>query len=221
MYRCRHRGQGCQQPARTNTGLTRAGVLGLKLLGQDERLQAAIRRNLAPGGRPETPGARRRQGPTPAETLRALTEKRRKLLELHYNDRISAEGFAEEERTRSDVEVRFEEVAAVLRDLDIETVWNAAEEQERRILVEELIQWVSVFPDHLQVTVSGAPPLHVLYREVGLKQSDSVGVGGGTRNNALRAFDALPVWGPSRGGEGIRSNDMREIGITELCLPAA
>jgi hypothetical protein len=46
-------------------------------------------------------------------------------------------------------------------------------------------------------------------------------VGGGTGNNALRAFDALPVWGPSRGGEAIHGNDMREIGITELCLPAA
>jgi DNA invertase Pin-like site-specific DNA recombinase len=201
MYRCRHRGQGCRQPARTNTGLTRAAVLGLKLVGQDERLQGAIRRNLAVGGRPETPGARRRQRPTPAESLRALTEKRRKLLELHYNDRISAEGFAEEEarlaaaieatrqevayeteeeRTRSDVEIRFEQVVAVLRDLDIEAVWSAAEEQERRILVEELIEWVSVFPDHLEVTVSGAPPLNVLYQEVGLKKSGSDGVGGGT-----------------------------------------
>lgn len=162
-------------------------------------MQAAIRRNLAAGGRRETPGARRRQLPGPAESLRALTEKRRKLLELHYNDRISAAGFgeeearlaaaieatrqevsyeAEEERARSDVEIRFEAVAAVLRDLDIETVWNAAEEQERRILVEELIARISVFPDHLQVTVSGAHPLHVLYQEVGLKQSDSVGVGG-------------------------------------------
>ena len=41
-------------------------------------------------------------------------------------------------------------------------------------------------------------------------------VGGGTGNNALRAFDALPVWGPSRGGEAIHGNDMREIGPCQL-----
>jgi hypothetical protein len=54
MYRCRHRGQGCVQPARTNTGLTRAAVLGMKLLRDDQDLQAAIRRNLAVGGRTST-----------------------------------------------------------------------------------------------------------------------------------------------------------------------
>ena len=30
---------------------------------------------------------------------------------------------------------------------------------------------VGVFPDHLEVTVTGAPPLNVLYGEVGLKES--------------------------------------------------
>ncbi len=38
MYRCRHWGQGCRQPARTNTGLAEAAALGLKLIGKDERL---------------------------------------------------------------------------------------------------------------------------------------------------------------------------------------
>jgi hypothetical protein len=42
------------------------------------------------------------------------------------------------------------------------------------------VEWISVFPDHLEVTASGAPPLHVLSQEVGLKQSDIVGVGGPT-----------------------------------------
>jgi hypothetical protein len=37
---------------------------------------------------------------------------------------------------------------------------------------------VSVFPDDLEVTVSGAPPLHVLYGEVVLKESGFVRVGG-------------------------------------------
>jgi hypothetical protein len=127
--------------------------------------------------------ARRRRRPSPAATLGALSEKRRKLLDLYYRDRISAEFFAEEERrlcadieaarmeateeqeqepSRSDLEVRCEQVAAVLRDLDIEAVWSPAEEQDRRVLVEELVEWVSVFPDHLEVTVTDAPPLNVL-----------------------------------------------------------
>ena len=33
---------------------------------------------------------------------------------------------------------------------------------------------VTVFPDHLEVTVAGAPPLNVLYSEVGLKESETV-----------------------------------------------
>ena len=210
LYRCRHRGQGCAQPARTNTGLVLAAVLGLKLLGGDQRLQAAIRRHLAAGGRPEPGRARRRRRTGPAETLGTLSAQRRKLLDLYYQDGISAECFAEEEarlcaaieaarneaseeeaqgRRQGELEMRFEEVAAILRDLDVEAVWMAAEDQERRILIEELVEWVSVFPDHLEVTVSGAPPLHVLYSEVGLKESGFVRVGGGTLTMSTPAWE--------------------------------
>ena len=70
-------------------------------------------------------------------------------------------------------------MAALLPDLDIETVSGAANESERRVLIEELIDSVTVFPDHLEVTVGGAPPLNVLYSEVGLKESQNVRVGGG------------------------------------------
>ena len=200
MYRCRHRGQGCRQPARTNTGLARAAVLGLTLLSRDERLQEAIRRNLAGGSRPEHRGARRRpRTKADGKTLGELSEKRRKLLELYYSDGISPDLFSEEEgrlsaaieavrqqaserqaqdRIRGELEIRFEQVAALLRDLDIEAVWGAAQDEERRILVEELVESISVFPDHLEVTVAGAPPLNVLYQEVGLKQSEIAGVGG-------------------------------------------
>lgn len=38
-----------------------------------------------------------------------------------------------------------------------------------------------VFPDHLELTVTGAPPLNVLYGDVGLKKSGFVGVGGRSR----------------------------------------
>ena len=201
MYRCRHRGQGCAQPARTNTGLARAAVLGMKLLRDDQDLQAAIRRTLAAGGRTEPGRARRRRRTGPAETLGALSDKRRKLLDLYYRDGISPELFSEEEarlcaaieaarieasneqaqdRIQSELEARFDQVASLLQALDIETVWSAAEEQERRVLVEELVEAVGVYPDHLEVTVMGAPPLNVLYGEVGLKESGFVGVGGGT-----------------------------------------
>lgn len=56
-------------------------------------------------------------------------------------------------------------------------VWEAAEGSERRVLIQELIERVTIFPDNLEVTVAGAPALNVLYSEVGLKGSEIVGVG--------------------------------------------
>ena len=75
---------------------------------------------------------------------------------------------------------RFEQVAQVLSDLDMEPSGRRQKTRERRVLVEEFLEWVTVFPDHLEVTVTGAPALNVLLREVGLKESEIVGVGGGT-----------------------------------------
>ena len=46
--------------------------------------------------------------------------------------------------------------------------------------MEELVEAEEVFPDHLEVTVTGAPRLNVLYREVELKES-VVGIGRGIR----------------------------------------
>ena len=200
-YTCRHRGVGCPQPARSSKGLSRAAVLGLSLLGSDKRLQEAIRRELAGGGRREPSRARRRHRADPAKALADLSERRRKLFKLHFEDKVSAEGFKEEEdrisaeieavrsqvaeqqseeRMKTDLEIRFEDVARILGDIDIEAVWHAAEFQERRVLVEELVEWIKVFPDHLEVKVSGTPALNVLYSEVGLKGSEIVRVGGGT-----------------------------------------
>ena len=126
-------------------GLVRAAVLGLALIGRDERLQAAIRRFLA-GGRPASPTVEdgRRPRRNSAGRLAALSERRRKLLDLYYDDGISKELFSEEEARlsaeieavrsqasererqeslQSELVLRFEQVAALLRDLDIETVW--------------------------------------------------------------------------------------------------
>ena len=97
LYRCHHRGQGCSQPRRTNIGLHRAAVLGLRLIGDDVELQAAIRREL---DRALTPapkaggGARTRRSRHGVEDLVA---QRRKLLRLYYDDKVGADLFAEEE----------------------------------------------------------------------------------------------------------------------------
>jgi hypothetical protein len=67
-----------------------------------------------------------------------------------------------------DAEQRFEAVTAMLAELDIEALWAEATDQERRVLLDELLQDVTVLPDHLQVTVHGAPALNVTLEEVGL-----------------------------------------------------
>ena len=78
-----------------------------------------------------------------------------------------------------------------------------------------------MLPDHLEATVSGTPRLHVRYQEVGLKESGPDRVGGGTGNNALRPFDAAPAWGSPHAGARIQGNPVREVGTTDLWLPAA
>jgi site-specific DNA recombinase len=192
-YKCRHRGEGCDQPARSTKGLARAVVFGLSLLGGDERLQGAIRRRLAGGTRAAPARARRGRRPAPGDALGTLSENRRRLLELFYAGNITPEGFKEgedrlliaieaareqasiiqaEKSAQNDLELRFEQVASILRNLDIDRVWATAEVEERRVLVEELLESITVLPDHLEVKVTGAPTLNVLYGEVGLKVPD-------------------------------------------------
>jgi site-specific DNA recombinase len=200
-YKCRHRGQGCDQPSRSNLGLARAAVKGLRLVGHDESLRSAIRRRLAGGG-PDAAGLpRRTRRAAPAKTMKALNEERRKLFDLYYAQKVSQDGFQQEEtriavaieavrqqiaidddaeRLKTELEVRFEEVARILADLDMEVVWAEADQRERRILVENLVECVKVFPDHLEVKVAGSPWINVLLWEVGLKVPENVGVGGPT-----------------------------------------
>jgi hypothetical protein len=52
----------------------------------------------------------------------------------------------------------------------------------------ELVEWVTVFRDHLEVTVAGAPLLNVLFGEVGLKRSEIFGVGDPTRQICNQAL---------------------------------
>ncbi len=55
FYRCWHRGQGCRQPVRSVHGIERAALLGLRLVGFDDEVQAAIRRELRQGAPPGAP----------------------------------------------------------------------------------------------------------------------------------------------------------------------
>ena len=43
-----------------------------------------------------------------------------------------------------------------------------------------MVTGLNVFPDHLEVTVTGAPTLNVLYREIGMRGAEIVQVGGPT-----------------------------------------
>lgn len=81
-----------------------------------------------------------------------------------------------------DLTVRFEEVVELLQSLDLDRLWLAATDQERRTLIEELLDSLEVHPDRLTVAIHGAPKLNVALAEVGLGNghSGNVGVGGGT-----------------------------------------
>jgi hypothetical protein len=189
IYRCRHRGEGCRIPGRSAAGLHRAARLGIDLLRTDDQLIEAIRSHLA--------GKAQRAGGAPAEPARSgvlanLRRKRDKLLQLFLDDKITEDYFAGQERSltakinaleadhneaiqverKSNALVEaFERAAALLRDpaFDFGTIWENANDKERRILVEELIEAVTIYEDRLEVTVTGAPPLLITPGEVGLR----------------------------------------------------
>jgi len=79
-----------------------------------------------------------------------------------------------------DLAQSFDQLIELLADLNVSTLWDNATFVERRVLVEELVECVAIFPDHLEVKIAGAPRLNVLLAEVGLKESANFGVGGGT-----------------------------------------
>jgi site-specific DNA recombinase len=191
IYRCRHRGKGCRIPGRSAAGLHRAARLGIDLLRTDDQLIEAIRSHLA--------GKAQRAGGAPAEPGRSgalanLRRKRDRLLLLLLDDKITEDYFAEQERSMTTkihaLEIdhaesmeehrksnalaqAFEQAAALLRnpDFNFDAVWENANDKERRVLVEELIEAVTIYEDRLEVTVTGAPPLLITPGEVGLRDS--------------------------------------------------
>jgi hypothetical protein len=71
--------------------------------------------------------------------------------------------------------------------------WAAATDLEKRILIDELVESVTVSPIIWKISVSGGPRIHVLYQEVGLKESVFDRVGG--RSDAKSDWRIRP-WGP-------------------------
>ena len=202
LYRCWSRGSGCRQPARSVLGMERATVLGLRLLSEDTELRDAIRveiqRRIEESERPLRP-----YGPPPPPEEETITEKRRELLTLLHSQQISPdliEGINAElsgqvaslraappanvpAEGRQTVE-RFEEVAAFLMDLDMDRIWSEATEAEQRVLVQEMLEGIWIYPDHLEVKVAGTPKLNVTLDEVGLKPAlPTRGVGERTRTS--------------------------------------
>ncbi len=55
--------------------------------------------------------------------------------------------------------------------LDFDAIWEEASDAERRILFQDLVDEVRIFPDFITVQVAGAPPISVLPKEVRLRAS--------------------------------------------------
>ena len=49
------------------------------------------------------------------------------------------------------------------------------------MLIDELLDRIIVYPDHLEVVVHGVPKMNVLLSEVGLAESQNARVGGASR----------------------------------------
>jgi DNA invertase Pin-like site-specific DNA recombinase len=220
IYRCRHRGTGCSQSGRSANGLHRAAVLGMRVLADDADLQSAIRHQLTAHQRTE-----RHEGPSVATVIASLRKKEQKLLNLYYADQIDADTFGPEHRRivtqiktlqkeaddfdgdqkiRDEAVAKFDEVAALLVNLDLERLWNAASPAEQRTLVEDLVDSVCIYPDQITVQVAGAPPFIVALDEVGLTQGCKPVVSE-TRRKPLRNGEDLG----SAVGDGDRVFEMR------------
>ena len=94
---------------------------------------------------------------------------------------IKAPSLADEEEAateQDELAQRFEEVLALLAELDLQQVWSEPSDAERRVLIDELLDRIIVYPDHLEVVVHGVPKINVLLSEVGLAESQNKRVGG-------------------------------------------
>jgi hypothetical protein len=183
-------------------------LLAFRVVTEDAELQAAIHDELEALFDDDD---QVRQAVERDAALASLRQRQRKLLDLYYEDRISSEAFGPEEariaaqiraldadaasaaaaaRERKVREARFNEVVDVLTTADIEELWEASTADERLILVEDFVDSVSIFPDHLEVKVAGASPLLVELAEVGLRDPGTrSGVSEGRRRGSATGED--------------------------------
>src|SRR5690606_34691507 len=75
----------------------------------------------------------------------------------------------------------------ILATLDLDAIWDAATEQERRTLLDELLDRVTAYPDHLEVHVHGVPRLNVTLDEVGLGAAREKAHEGGASSHPPRS----------------------------------
>lgn len=138
------------------------------------------------GLRPERRSAQDQAGKAPRPVPRREDQPRRLrrrgtrlTAQIHELDTADTDQRAAE---RSELAQRFDEVAELLACIDIHTVWDEADDRERRVLIEDLLDAVYVYPDHLRAVTCGAPPLEVELTEVGPRprQDRTVRVGGPT-----------------------------------------
>lgn len=138
------------------------------------------------------PARQRARDSRAGPALANLRRERDKLLELYDAEQVSADYFGETERRLTDkiatIEAEhandeaertqrtmlagaFERAAQLLRDpaSEFEAISDHASDRERRVMIEELIEAITIQKDYLEVTVAGAPPLLVTLADVGLR----------------------------------------------------
>jgi hypothetical protein len=190
--------------------------------------------------------------------ITALRSKVDKLLHLYYANRISDDTFASEEARlrvqiaslesealarraeqehKEDLAERFEDAAEVLASFGLEEIWDEATADERRTIIEDLLDWVYFYPDQLMVQVLGAPPILLTLEEAGLRVGTRSVVSEGGLETLVhslslsivagQSLDSLPgsdgSWskhlqrGPSTGGpNGTRSGYNRASGQSRV-----
>lgn len=88
---------------------------------------------------------------------------------------------------------KFEGLEGLLDELDFDAIWEEATEAERRILVQDLVDEVRLYPDGITVQVAGAPPILVLPEEVGLRPGSSSVVSETRRDSSATMHWRLPI----------------------------
>jgi hypothetical protein len=158
IYRCRTRGKGCTIPDRSTAGLHRAARLGVELLRTDHQLVEAIRTQFAE--------KTERAGAGTAELFDLFDLLASKIIDDFFAEQerqLTAKIDATEAGRAEAIETHrhnalaeaFELAAAMLRDPASECaeIWDIASAAERRVIVEELIESVTIYADRLELNV--------------------------------------------------------------------